>query len=65
MMEALSDLVGSITKLFLVHPFHMAIFGCSFPLLKGPRDAWIKSGHLHDFSGKSRLEPIFEYFCGS
>ena len=51
-MEALSDLVGLVTKLLVVHPFHVAIFSSGFPLLKGSRGAWVKGGHFHDFSGE-------------
>ena len=64
-MEALSDLVRLVVELFLVQPFHVGIFSGSLPLLEGPRDMWVEGGHLHDFPSKSRLEPIFEYFCGS
>ena len=63
-MEALSDLARSVVEL-LVQPFHVGVFGGSLPLLEGPRDAWVEGGHLYDFSSKSRLEPIFEYLCGS
>ena len=64
-MEALSDLARSVIKLFLIQPFHVGVFGGSLPLLEGPGGAWVEGGHFHDFSGKSRLKPIFEYLCGS
>ena len=62
-MEALSDFVGSIAELFLVHPLHVAVFGSGLPLLEGPGGVWVEGGHLHDFPGKSRFKPIFEYLC--
>ena len=47
------DFVQPILELPLIQPLHVAVPGCVFPLLEGPRDAGVEGWHFHDFVGQT------------